>query len=196
MTLALVRPLPPLPPASMALPQPPVRLDPAVPRYVGAVLRWHASVLRAERAAGAGGSTWLRNVLLAPDGTHLWVGSGCRGTKGVGRAPDPAALEAFACPVDPDGQARYGRLARPARLTTDWVITDGQGDKVVEMRFGRRTVKLSMPARYGLALAGRGQLLKWLQKLAGGDAEPAIKGAEAKACPVLNAAAAAWYAAE
>ena len=158
--------------------------------YVADVLAWDRSVAKLERAV-FGQRSNLQSIL---DVIQLGVvGTGCRGSKGVGRARHEVDNLEAAAQADPIGTARYQRLRGADLACTDAVLADGRGDVVVEVTFGRRVVEVSFPARIGFLLTSRKQLLKWHRKIAEGDSRPALDGADEEGTRALIAAAKAWW---
>ena len=167
-----------------------LELPAATRAYVADALAWDRSVAKLERAV-YGERSPLQAIL---DTIQLGVlGTGCRGTRGVGRARAQVDNLEAAAQADPVGTARYQRLRGADLATTDAVLADGRGDVVVELAVGLRTVEASLPARVGLVLARPKLQLAWLKKIAEGDSRPALVGAEDLATAALVAAATAWW---
>jgi hypothetical protein len=160
--------------------------DRLVRAFVTELLLWDRAVASVERAA-RGGASPLAGCLQAAELGVL--GTGCRGTKGVGHAPTP---EPSSLPVDPRASARYQGLPRPDRETADAVVSDGQGDALVRVPFGARTLECTLAQRLGLRLADTAQQLRWHTHLVAGDSPPALAGAERLGQERLERAARAW----
>jgi hypothetical protein len=155
-------------------------------RFVRELLLWDLSVARAETAAK--GSVSSTAVVLEVLQVGV-IGTGCAGTKGVGRAPredrEPPRTDSL-------GAAKYRLLSVATREVADAVLADGQGDVLVSLRFGQRVYEVTFPARIRLRLALPAQRERWAAKIAQGDPRPAIAGAEALALPRLESAAREW----
>jgi hypothetical protein len=203
-------PRPPAPPASVigpsALPSAPSRpralhwvpgpevpTGRLVPAFVGELLRWDAGVASVERLAfGGASSNFLMLVRVAELGI---VGSGNRGTKGVGGKPledDAEGLEVVKL-LDPVWAERYRALRGEDRRTADAVIADGQGEDLVEVQCGGRAVECDLAQRVALILAPAHQVERWRAKIAAGDSRPALRGAEDLGTELLEHAARAWF---
>jgi len=153
------------------------------------VLGWHRTVERAERAAHGEASPLLGVLRVLELGV---LGTGCRGTKGVGGRPASAADVPGA---DPIGAARYRALGRAHQATVDAIIADGHGDALVDVPFGAVVVRLDLEQRVGLRLASARDVTRWTGKITSGDSRPARAGMADVGGPALRAAAAAWWAA-
>jgi hypothetical protein len=169
-----------------------VRPPPAEHHRVGSfvlqVLQWNASVLRVERAAfGDRSSNWAMVQRFAELGV---LGHGCAGTRGVGRAP---SHEADTRNADPVLTARYQSLRGADLRTADAVIADGQGEILVPVACGARTVECTLAERVGFLLAAQRQAIRWHAKIASGDARPALAGAREYGEALLTASAKAWF---
>ena len=170
-------------------PPPDATPDRLVRAFVGELLSWDRAVASVEHAA-RGGASPLAGALQACELGVL--GSGCRGTKGVGRAPSP---EPSSLAVDPRLGARYQALPRPDRETAEAVMTDGQGDALVQVPLGGsgRVFECTLAQRVGLRLADTTQQIRWHTHLASGDSPPALEGAENLGRARLEQAARRWF---
>ncbi len=156
--------------------------------FVLDVLGWHRTVERAERGAHGEASPLLGVLRTLELGV---LGTGCRGTKGVGGRPASAADVPGA---DPVGAARYRALSRPDQATVDAVIADGHGDRLVDVPFGAVVVALTLEQRVGLRLASARAVTRWTGKITGGDTPPALVAMASVGTPALRAAAASGWA--
>jgi hypothetical protein len=163
-------------------------LDDVSRAFVLGLLFWDGTVARVERAARGGIST------LAPvlDAARLGViGTGNRGTKGVGIAP---VAERDTTVADPWGTARYQALGREHQRTADAVIEDAVGlvDAPVILEVGL-TLTLTLPQRIGLALAPLERVRRWAMRVLVRDAEPLRSGTDRIGRPAIRAAAEVWH---
>lgn len=158
-----------------------------VHRYVYEVLAWDAAVSRVERAARGGGSS-LRGVLTCLE--LGIVGNGNRGTKGVGHAPQPDD----ATNVSPVATGRYRELRGLALRVTDAIISDGQGEQMVEKQFGPRIHQCTLAQRVALVLETQKTIVTWRVKLASRDSQPALAASELSGSKLLSLGAEAWHA--
>jgi hypothetical protein len=156
--------------------------------YVAAVLAWDASVARVERAARGGGISSILVVIRA--GELGILGDGCSGTRGTGRAPEP---DRDVSAADPEGTRRYRALRSEARVVTDAVIADGQGDQVRDVVVAERELPLSLAQRVGYALASGEQRAAWERCVALRDSAPALAGMSERGAGLLERAAREWH---
>lgn len=168
-------------PVSRALPR-------SVLECIREVLEWNRAVASVERIAHGSGSP-LAGVLHSLRSGIL--GTGCRGTKGVGGAP-PRDLDAQH--VDPIAAARYRALRGVSLRFIDAVIVDGQGEALVAVPFaeGRSPIECTLCQRLGLRLAPLADQADWYRRIYAKDSRPALAAAEDYAYPRLVAAAADW----
>lgn len=161
--------------------------DRRVRDYVANVLAWDAATARVERSARGDRSPLAG--LLATLELEI-VGTGCKGTHGVGRAPhdDPDPTH-----VDPIASARYRSLRGEALLATDAVIADGQGDQIIEIALGPTQVECSLAQRVALRIASLDEILAWNVKFAERDSKPALRAMEADGRSALVVGAEAWW---
>jgi hypothetical protein len=157
--------------------------------FVADVLQWSRGVARLESAAGASTSTWLLGVLQTTDG-RVWLGTGCSGTKGAGRAPTP---DREGVTVDPVADGRYRGLAIEHKRTVDAITCDGQGECLLAVRVGTRDVTCTLGQRVAMRIAPVETAARWQRKIAVGDSSPALKAASVYGEPRLLAAARAWW---
>ncbi len=157
--------------------------------FVADVLQWSRGVARLESAAGASTSTWLLGVLQTNDG-RVWLGTGCSGTKGAGRAP---TSDREGVTVDPVADGRYRALANEHKRTVDAITCDGQGECLLAVRVGTRDVTCTLGQRVAMRVAPVETAAKWQRKIAVGDSSPALKAASVYGEPRLLAAARAWW---
>ena len=177
-------------PARVRQPSPDV--DRAVRQFVADALAWDRSVQAVERAARGPRSA---TAALLDVGELGVLGSGCRGTKGVGRASvDEREVHA----ADPVGLARYLALPRELRVVVDAVCSDAQGLVQIEVALGpkgQRRLLLGLEERVALRLAAPAQAAEWDRRVMRGDQEPAKTAMLAAGMAALRAAARAWWAA-
>lgn len=162
--------------------------DRLVRRLVTDLLTWSAAEQRAEREATHGASPLHGMLETLKFGV---LGSGCRGTKGVGRAP--VRETGVLASADPALATRYHALSAVVRATCDAIIGDGRGDQNVDVQLGgRRTLTMSLRARIGWRLSSASQVRAWMGKITTGHSPPAISGAERVGSEALIAAAEEW----
>lgn len=160
--------------------------DRTVRQFVHEVLSWDASVARVESAAHRGAS----NILGVLDALQYeFVGTGNRGTKGVGKAP---RHEHETRPADPELSARYKAIGRTHQTVVDAIVADGQGDQRIKIDVAGERVMLSLSQRIGYRLASRAQRSAWERKVLSRDSAPALAGMEHAGDALLLAAATAW----
>ncbi len=164
--------------------------------FVSECLRYGASVCRVERQAQHDPQSLGARSALGPVLDTLAtgiLGSGCRGTRGVGRPPLADGVPAT---VDPLLAARYHALADDDRAVADGLVADGLGDTLAPVDCGRRDpVECTLAERLGLRLVDAAQAGRWLRKMVSGDSRPALTGARTEGERRLADAARAWFAA-
>lgn len=121
------------------------------------------------------------------------VGTGNSGTKSVRSAGFTPEFERHVIEADPVAHARYMALVGDAFLTTRCVVTDGQGDQLIECEFGTRKKSLTLAQRVGLRMANSKQREKWYKRLASGDSDSALFGANLLGETMLFEATKAWF---
>lgn len=160
-----------------------------IPAYVDDVLRWDASVNAVEASYRGSGSPLLGVIRVLELG---FVGTGCRGTKGIGGAPE---IHRVPPAVDPVASARYRALRGAALAVTHAVIADGQGDRVVEITVGTRSVMVTLEQRIASAISSADEARRWYRKIADGDSRPALKAMDDVGTDALSLAAESWWSA-
>lgn len=171
--------------------QDPAALSPEALAFVSDLLSWDRQVYRAERSSGAVGGWapgWAAIATLARLGI---VGSGCRGTKGAASGSTPERQEARA--PNPQAEARHRRLSPEARRTATAVTDDGQGEQLIDVQEGARSVAAPLAARVGLALADARQAQRWRACISRGDAAPFLRAAAVAGAAALERAAREWW---
>lgn len=155
-------------------------------RFVAEV-RWRAESIALVESRAKGAQSPTAHVIEVL--TTGITGTGCKGTKGVGRPPEhdpePSALpEAI--------RQRYARLSPEARRIADLCASDPGMDVVTTVMHGKRETRLTFEARIGFALADKKQRERWERKIALGDASPAITGSEAVGVEAVEMVAVEW----
>ena len=165
------------------------RIARKVRSYVSNVLEWDAAVARIEASQrGAASATFavLETLRLGV------VGTGNRGTKGTGRVSVDHDL--CATRVDPVAAARYRALRGDALRVTDAVLSDGQGDVLVEVEIAHGcTVPCNLAQRVARVMSPMDVVLRWHAKLMERDAKPALAAAEKVGENFLVLAADSWW---
>jgi len=161
--------------------------DRTVRAFVYELLSWDSAVARIERIA-IGSRSSIVSVITSLE--LEVIGTGCSGTKGVGKPPmdDREARRA-----DPIATARYQALRGEDLRTADAVIADGRGFELVELTFGERRIALGFEQRIGFRLAKTEQHDRWVGKIVAKDSRPALDGSENLGKERLWSAARAWF---
>lgn len=162
--------------------------DRVVRNFVHDLLSWDAACAQIDRVA-LGSRSSIVSVLTTLE--LQVVGTGCSGTKGVGKAP---ADDREARRADPVATARYQALRGEDLRTADAVIADGRGFELVEMTFGTRQIALGLEQRVGFRLAKPELHDRWVAKIVARDSRPALDGSERLGAERLEVAARAWFA--
>lgn len=158
-----------------------------VRRFVYEVLEWSLSIARVESAVAKGRS----NIASVLEALELQIlGTGCRGTKGVGAAPrEERAVRAH----DPERDEQYRRLPREHQVIADAVIADGQGDQDAPLDVDCvHLEKTTLAQRIGYRMAPADQRAKWERKVIVRDAAPSLAGMSDLGERLLIEAARAW----
>ena len=165
--------------------------------YVAEVLWWDAALAKAERAQrGDRSPLWgmLQTLQLGV------LGTGCKGTKGIGRNSTP---DLIATDVDPLATARFQSLRGDELKTTTIVALDGMGDQEASRELGgpgTAPYLVGLSARVAFTFASDERRDHWRRlrdvwtfQFAERDGLGAIASAAEFGSELLAAAAVAWF---
>jgi hypothetical protein len=169
----------------------------AIRRYIDDVLRWDLALSKIEqRERGTASPIYgmLEAARISIPGTIGMHGSGCSGTKGVGRKPSDDAHSVLR--LDPLSTARYRSLRGDALATTDAVIADGAGDQLVQLHLAgekRNPYQCTLAQRVALISAPSEMRAEWQRRIVRGDSLPALAAMEENGSRSLVTASVAWW---
>lgn len=163
-----------------------------VPDCVADLLRLEAAEASASSARVVGSSI-LGVQLEAMRGLGI-LGSGCKGTKGIGHAPRP---EPRLLAAQPELVARFDALTGQDRAVAEAIRVDGAGIAHVAMVVPghptRKPIEMDLSQRVAFRCAPDKRVRAWWGKIAEGDSGPALEGSKQWGEQALRELAGAWF---